>query len=44
MTSANGRLFETSGGATDYCVEGDELRLTTSGGLGGLETTVFARR
>jgi hypothetical protein len=42
--SASGRLFEGQSGVTDYCVEGDELRLTTTGGLGGVETTVFARR
>jgi hypothetical protein len=42
--SASGRLFEAQSGVTEYCVEGDELRLTTTGGLGGLETTVFVRR
>jgi hypothetical protein len=41
---AGGRLFEADGIVSDYCVEGDELRLTTRGTLGGLETAVLTRR
>jgi hypothetical protein len=42
--SASGRLSETNGAVSNYCVEGDELRLTTSESLGGLETVVLTRR
>ena len=42
--ASSGRLIEAMGGVTDYCVEGDELRLTTTAGSGSLETVVLARR
>jgi hypothetical protein len=41
-SSANGRVVESTGGESEYCVEGGELRMTSASGvLGANETIVF---